>query len=298
MKLLFAAIPTIALFATSLLADSGPFLEQDGNVVMEAESVTPGEFWEFLEGTYTEGQLSTEGYTGAGCLRFTGNTEMSGPAVGPTYYPFRISSAGTYQIYMHGYGAPLESGEDDYSNDCFIRIETQNSCELTLAAPNPDCHAASCGSNGRFVIVGTVPWRWKYNFNLECGGEGSDEFIRAQYAFEPGDYTLVVSGRSKNFIFDRIIITTTLNIGKKDTQGLQWLTDLSESPRAGDGTAVSPMRRSRKSTIHSGASEYNALYGIDGRLIGNGQSPHAGATGVYLRQTKNGVRKIHMDAAR
>lgn len=67
-----------------------PFIEQNGLIVIEAESIPVVAPWVV--------ENSRFGYTGAGYLRFDGNTIFSGPADGLMEYQIYISNPAKYRV--------------------------------------------------------------------------------------------------------------------------------------------------------------------------------------------------------
>ncbi len=83
------------------------YQEQDGYVCIEAETCNIGEYWEVHKDAETFDFL--EGFTGEGCIRFTGNSESSGPARGSFPIKLRITTPGTYKLVTRAMCAPFET---------------------------------------------------------------------------------------------------------------------------------------------------------------------------------------------
>jgi hypothetical protein len=79
-----AAATLIALAVVTIAsAQDKSFNEQNALVVVECESVPPGDNWVLRTGSYTlDGSRTVAGHTGAGCYHFAGNQEESGSVTG------------------------------------------------------------------------------------------------------------------------------------------------------------------------------------------------------------------------
>ena len=162
------------------------FIEKNGLVVIEAESVPMGENWRFRSGNFLlGGKHSIMGYTGQGAYHFVGNSETNGPVNSPMEYKIKISNPGKYRFFMRGMEAPIESGKGDRANDCYIKMEGQDGCE---------------GKFTKFVRLGSS-FQWTWKIRLECSHHTFSDPI---YDLNEGVHTFSVAGRSKNFLFDRM----------------------------------------------------------------------------------------------
>lgn len=141
-----------------------------------------------------------EGFTGEGCIRFTGNTEVSGPPEAPVTFSIKINTTGTYSLALRALEAPLETGEGDKANDCYVRMEGQKGWE---------------GEDIKHVLLGgSFLWSWNVKAEPEY-----HTFKFPEYELDAGVHRLIVSGRSKNFFIDRIILFNTGMYSREEITG-------------------------------------------------------------------------------
>lgn len=183
--------PALALFTLGGLAPAGadadpPIIEQTGDfIVIEAESATITGNWVL----HTDAGMFewVAGFTGDGCIQFTGNTEVSGPPDSPLTYRFMVTRAGDYKLMARALEAPLETGQGDKANDCYLRL---------VGVPNYQ------GEFTKFVLLGSS-YEWTWNVKLESAHH---YFESPLYPLNQGVYQIQVAGRSKNFFLDRIVL--------------------------------------------------------------------------------------------
>lgn len=235
-SLLFVLIGLGLTAAPMVVAQT--YVEQGGNLVIEAESIdSPGSNWEKKTSAQTLDGHSTRGYSGEGYLYFKGGSECgSNNPIGTMAYNIRINTAGKYQLYMKAYGAPIETGRDDCANDGFLKVSGQSGC---------------FGQHKKWVIKGLNPWNWSYHMDLDCSDH---EFVDAVYNFSAGDYTIYVSGRSKNFLFDRIVLTKHKYVNKPGSSFASWADALGESGAGGTPPTVSLTSPSDGATFNAPAT--------------------------------------------
>ena len=178
------------LFSAGLIplgvAASGPIFEQTGDfIVIEAESADELGNWVLHSDSSVYGWL--EGFSGNGCIQFTGNTDVSGPPDSPLTYRFMVNRAGDYKLMARALEAPLETGEGDKANDCYLRL---------VGVPNYQ------GEFTKFVMLGDS-YKWSWNVMLESAHH---YFESPLYPLKQGVYQLQVAGRSKNFFLDRLVL--------------------------------------------------------------------------------------------
>lgn len=145
------------------------FLEKNGIVILEAESITISEGWEL--------QTSVEGYSGEGYLTWTPSTNVQPNGQGLLEYSFKISNAGNYIVKIRNYH-PCEDFTE--CNDIFLKMndtEWRKNFNHTLA-------------------------EWDWNSRQDVDHVFSD----ATYTLEEGTHTLYLSGRSQDFSIDKIAI--------------------------------------------------------------------------------------------
>lgn len=181
-----AILALATLLPTTLTADDPIFLEKGGKVVIEAES-TDSRLGRWKEKT------DVANFQGKSHLEFTGNKTISGPPASPLKYKFRINKAGTYQLILRA-RKRLETKREDVSNDCYVALK------------------------GDFESGGKAPLRMLRSDNKLFGGNEHDWGWATRldvnhvkypvlYRLKAGEvYELTISGRSKNFNIDRILL--------------------------------------------------------------------------------------------
>ncbi len=170
--------------------------EADGVVSIEPEDTTSdlGK-WK---------KMDVAGYSGSGYLEFTGNSPTSGPATSPLVYRFEIKRSGLYFLHLRC-ARETVNGRNDLANDAYVRLEGDYG-----AGPNPgdkhgdDAPLAMLKKNTKFFGGDHNKFVWASGNRLDPGGHRNKRV--AVYNFKPGVYTLVLSGRSKLFKIDRIVL--------------------------------------------------------------------------------------------
>jgi hypothetical protein len=147
------------------------FLEQDGLLVMEVESAPKVGEWA-AESTHA-------GYTGPFYYRWNGPNYFNKPGVDALRYDFTISKAGKYNLRIHN---RHDHPEPDLENDCWVRLDGGDWIKVY--------------SNQGQATVKT--WNWHTMFELPASK------VAASYQLTSGLHTLEISGRSTNFMIDRI----------------------------------------------------------------------------------------------
>lgn len=210
-KTLSAILVCIGLVPMAASA-GGAYLEKNGVVVLQVET-TDSPLGKWVKHTSNNKYSWVKGFTGSACLQFTGNQESNGPATSILKYKIKISSPGTYECYLRGLEAPIQSGAGDQANDCYIAMKGQSDCEGKLT---------------KMVLLG-ASYQWSWKVKLECGHHN---FRVPTYNLSAGYHEFQIAGRSKNFFVDRV------HIVKKGTSGAQDLS-LPESQRE-DGGSTDP----------------------------------------------------------
>ncbi|MBD3392838.1 MAG: hypothetical protein GF418_12095 [Chitinivibrionales bacterium] len=208
------------------------FVEEDGLVVVECESVPPGSEWQLRTGAYDiGGGHTTAGASCNACYHFTGNAENSGGVTGEMLYPIKITNPGMYVLHMLVMEAPVESNDGTWANDCYIKMEGQTE-----------------GCDGNFTkyvyLGGSFSWGW--DPKIECG---QHNFVTADYDLDAGIHNFYIAGRSKNFLVDRFVLAkssvsnptdlslplSSLDDGSEQTcgGGGDWTPTVIESPAEG-----------------------------------------------------------------
>ena len=188
----------------STIAATVPFVEQNGLVVMEAESIIPTN--QFTDWKFEDDFL---GYSGKGYYRFDSNRIVGGAAKGEIRYPVTITTTGRYEVLL---SSAKNHPDSTWSNDCFFSVLNWNTTKYKLFA------------NGK-------SYSWLYNTNVEWANH---TLGAAYFDFDtPGLYTIGIYGRSTNFYLDRIVL---FQITKQKKANL--MQALPESPRAGVAPTV------------------------------------------------------------
>lgn len=165
---------------------AAPIVEAvDGVIVIEAESAPIDENW-VLHGKDSEYDF-VKGFSGEGCVQYNHGTEVSGPPTSPLTYRFKVNEGGDYMLTARGLEAPLETGEGDKANDCYLRL---------VGVPNYQ------GQFTKFVLLGES-YKWSWNVKLESAHH---YFESPLYPLKPGVYQIQIAGRSKNFFLDRLVL--------------------------------------------------------------------------------------------
>lgn len=171
-------------------AGTKTYSEQDGVVCIEVEDAA-GPLGAWVRHTDNRQYRWLDGFHGEGCLQFTGNTEASGAPNSILSFRLDIETAGTYGIGIRALEAPMETGQGDKANDCYVRLVGQSGWE---------------GEFKKFVFLGSsYDWRWTVT-----GEPAHHEFRMPRYKLDKGTHLLQIAGRSKNFFVDRIVLWTDL----------------------------------------------------------------------------------------
>ena len=188
----------------TLLAAEVPIVSASkGHIIIEAESAE--NLGEWIRHGSNDQFSWLKGFSGDGCLQFTGNEEHSGDPNSILTYRFKVDAPGDYKLQARALEAPLETKEGDKANDCYVRL---------LGAPQYK------GEFTKFVLLGDS-FEWSWNVKLESSYH---QFESPIYTLKPGVYQLQIAGRSKNFFLDRLVIYPM--------QGDERARDLSISSRA------------------------------------------------------------------
>ncbi|MBN1675341.1 MAG: fibronectin type III domain-containing protein, partial [Kiritimatiellae bacterium] len=149
---------------------TGAFLEQDGLVVMEVESIPASEAWVL--------ETESTGYSGAGYYRWDGPDYFSDSTHGVLLYTFKISSAGTYHFRWHNrHDNPTDPTE---WNDTWVSMD--------------DGVPVKCFQGNNNV------WNWVCAFEPSFGVFEYDP----RFTLAAGYHTLRIAGRSYGHKIDRI----------------------------------------------------------------------------------------------
>lgn len=179
------------------------FEEQNGLLIIEAEDMDLPADWHI--------KTDKAGYTGASYITWEGGDKFSTPGVGIITTKIKITKTGTYRFQWRnavGEGTNTTEFNDSWlkfsdasdfygqkGNDVNSRVYPKGSGKTPL----PE----GAGSNGWFKIYtgGTTDWNWNTNT--------SDNDAHAIYVDfnSPGEYTMLISGRSEKHAIDRISLS-------------------------------------------------------------------------------------------
>jgi len=157
-------------------ADTRPFLEQNGLVVMEVESSPLAGDWK-LENSVTP-YLGTCYYT----WRRGGATSITSAGQGVLSYKVKISKPGTYNFRFRSYhNYPADQTQQ---NDTWVRMDSGNWVK---------CYQVNSASG---------------SWNFKCTFEIGHDHVAPAYQLTAGTHTLQLSGRSYGHSVDRIHLYT------------------------------------------------------------------------------------------
>lgn len=179
----------LCLVTSGTLKKTGPFLEEDGLLIIEMESTdSPLGLW--IEKT------DVPGYTGTCHFEFTGNNPSSGPPNSPLSYTFKINMTGNYHLNLRA-RKRLEGQPADRCNDCYVKMEGD------FTSGNPAYPTSTLTQNTKLYGGAANGWGWATNLD----GNGAHNTDAAIYNLKAGEtYTLTISGRSQRFNLDRIVL--------------------------------------------------------------------------------------------
>ena len=167
-----AVLLSLLVPVQDVIAQNEPFLEDNGLVVIQAESVPLAGDWVF--------ESSDAGYTGSGYLRWDGPNHYGNPGVGTLAYKVFINEPGEYNVRLRisHLGAPA----GDQWNDVWVKMN-DGTWVKTL-------HPANRKDEGFTFHSPTEP--------------SSGVFSQLRFDLSNGEHTLYISGRSTNLRMDRI----------------------------------------------------------------------------------------------
>jgi len=279
-------------------------VEKDGLVIIEAEDID-------IAGTGWQRKTEKSGYTGISYLEWLGRDAFNTPGNGVISAKIRITKTGKYRFIWRnrvGFG-----GSTTEHNDSWLRFpdvpasnffgEKSNGSRTyprgSGLSPNPE---GSSGSGWFKIYVNSLDW----NLGTTTGDNADGRPVFVQFD-APGVYTLEISGRSKNHLIDRIILSngganaTEVATPKSICSSVLGIADL----RLKDfGINVSPNPvRSRLLIQGLEEGDVSKIYDIHGRVViresiskGLGDdliSVELLTAGVYFFAVENkGVQKI------
>ena len=189
MRSCLSLLAALASLVLSSISSADTFLEKKGIVVIEAES-TKSRLGDWKRKT------DVKGFTGECHLEFTGNKPENGPPKSPLKYKFKINKAGKYQLTLRA-RKRLETKRQDISNDCYVALKGDFSSGGEAPLKTLKSDTKMFGGNAD-------SWGWTRSL------DSNHKKFPAIYQLKAGEtYELTISGRSKNFNIDRILLTHT-----------------------------------------------------------------------------------------
>lgn len=159
-------------FAASTFAQEGPYLAQDGLLVIEMESGSPAGSWRL--------ETALGGYAGASYARWDGPNLFTEPANDIFGFDFQIDQPGRYHFRLHNRHEHPDSTE---ANDVWVRLD-----------------------GGPWIKTfswqrGMWTWATQHEFS-------HDDKPPAEYQLGAGLHRIEFSGRSHDFMIDRLHLYT------------------------------------------------------------------------------------------
>jgi hypothetical protein len=237
--------PSLAVFAwtAALPAAAGvdvPVQEQDGVVVLEAESAAAVPDWKL--------EKDLPGFTGSGFHTWRGPNLWGEPGKGVLTYVFRIVTPGVYHLRLRN---RHEHPDASMENDCWTKLDD--------------------GAWAKTFSYQRGQWTWVTSFDFGASKPP------ASYDLKAGVHTLQISGRSANFRIDRIhLYRDGVKNGEDETRPpsptsfeamagpgpYKKLASLAEQVRAGRnlGGALKTLRAKRESADAAEAAEAETMF--------------------------------------
>lgn len=168
----YVYIPKIPVIAGLGIPPNCHFLEQDGMLAIEVESIPAGVGWAL--------ETDIPGYLGHGYIVWRDVQHLGDPGVATISYPIRIVNPGDYYVRIrnfHNY-----PGRPDLENDVWVRMDGGPWVKL-------------------YSSVNDI-WTWHSWFEL-----GNGQHVDARYPnLSAGDHLFEMSARSYGFRMDRIAL--------------------------------------------------------------------------------------------
>eukprot|EP00179_Madagascaria_erythrocladioides_P011012 CAMPEP_0198365384 /NCGR_PEP_ID=MMETSP1450-20131203/154145_1 /TAXON_ID=753684 ORGANISM="Madagascaria erythrocladiodes, Strain CCMP3234" /NCGR_SAMPLE_ID=MMETSP1450 /ASSEMBLY_ACC=CAM_ASM_001115 /LENGTH=1139 /DNA_ID=CAMNT_0044072835 /DNA_START=89 /DNA_END=3507 /DNA_ORIENTATION=- len=149
--------------------------EVDGTIVIQAEDAALTDGWmKFRE---------LEGYTGSGYIKWMADDSFRFNELGMLEYNVYSETGGEYRVNLYSGRQAKDQCRHDMCNDCFVKRGSDYIKLFTGFGPDNDI------------------WKWSNSFN-----QGHD-FFPPMVTLPAGQSTFVISGRSENYMLDRIELT-------------------------------------------------------------------------------------------
>ena len=185
-----------------LYAQSPRFVEKEGIVVIEMESIPLSTGWQISK---DKGNPTGDGY-----IIWTGSQSFNNTGIGRLLYPVQINTPGTYRFdWRVGVGNGTSSTEH---NDTWLKIQANQFFGLKQTSkikPKPACntdpeYACPKGSsvNGFFKLFGGA----LNNFQWKAVTSDADDHVIYATFDSPGQYVIEVNARSSFHMLDRMVL--------------------------------------------------------------------------------------------
>ncbi|WP_343911377.1 Ig-like domain-containing protein [Aquimarina litoralis] len=205
--------------------------EENGLVVIETENLS-------ASGNWSE-RSAISGFTGGGYLEWTGPDHFNDPGNGVITTKIKINSPGRYKFQWRSKVG--EGNSPTEANDTWLKFPdasdfyAQKGNEIVYPkgsgkTPNPE----GSGGEGYFKVysTGTTNWTWTTKVS---DNDPHDVFVEFD---APGTYTMLISGRSKHHIIDRVTLNKS-SVNATDTSLQETTCDGNDGGGSdGDGSVV------------------------------------------------------------
>lgn len=206
---LYTAFLSFALLNTAVVAADSVFVEQNGRLIVEIESVAAVSDWHET--------VEFPGFTGSAAYLWdrSGTTSAGRADAGAITYHFTINTPGNYEFRWRSRIGEGTSGTE--ANDSWVRFPTGSNVD--------EEHPLNGWTKG--FMNQRNAWSWR-TVTVDFVGEP----IRQH--FTAGDHTLQISGRSKGHVIDRFALYKYDQVNFND--GV--FTNAPQSPHTGDDLNV------------------------------------------------------------
>ena len=208
-KHLYITFLSFALLNTGVVAAETVFVEQNGRLIVEIESVAEVSDWHET--------VEFPGYTGSAAYLWSrsGTTGARNADSGAITYHFTINTPGNYEFRWRSRIGEGTNGTE--ANDSWVRFPTGSNVDGE--------HPLNGWTKGFMNQVNAWSWR---TVTVDHVGE----VIRQHFA--AGDHTLQIAGRSKGHVLDRFVLYKYDQVNFND--GV--FTNAPQSPHTGDDLHV------------------------------------------------------------
>ncbi len=157
--------------------DAGAFVENNGLVVMEVESVERPFNWKFED--------TVEGFVGDGYLRYIGSNHFNEPGIDILEFDVVIINPGEYKMFL--WANHFDAPEPDQNNDAWTKMDDGDWIKTVHPGPRQE--------EG-----------WSFHTQWVEVINGVETFSEPTYQLDAGVHKFYISGRSWNYRMDRVHI--------------------------------------------------------------------------------------------